>query len=45
MYTYEGDASDKITFDTFYQAVMIYDAGGHIQFESIEVEPWTHEEE
>ena len=25
--------------------VMIYDAGGHIQFESIEIEPWTHEVE
>lgn len=45
VYTYEGDASDKITFDTFYPAVMIYDAGGHIQFESIEVEPWTYEVE
>lgn len=43
VYSYEADISDKITFDTFYPAVMIYDAGGHIQFESIEVEPWTYE--
>lgn len=45
IYSYEADISDKITFDTFYPAVMIYDAGGHIQFESIEIEPWTHEVE
>ena len=44
-FTYEGNISDKITFDTFYPAIMIYDAGGHVQFESITVEPWTHEEE
>ena len=44
-FTYEADISDKITFDTFYPAVMIYDAGGHIQWESMDVEPWTHEEE
>ena len=44
-FTYEADISDKITFDTFYPAIMIYDAGGHIQWESISVEPWTHEEE
>ena len=44
-FTYEGDISDKITFDTFYPAIMIYDAGGHVQFESISVEPWTHEGE
>ena len=43
-FTYEGDISDKITFDTFYPAIMIYDAGGHIQYESISVEPWTKEE-
>lgn len=45
LYSYEADISDKITFDTFYPAVMIYDAGGHIQFESITVEPWTRKEE
>ena len=44
-FAYEADISDKITFDTFYPAIMIYDAGGHIQWESISVEPWTHEEE
>ena len=44
-FTYEADISDKITFDTFYPAVMIYDAGGHIQWESMDVELWTHEEE
>lgn len=44
-FTYEADISDKITFDTFYPAIMIYDAGGHIQWESISIEPWTHEEE
>lgn len=44
-FTYEADISDKITFDTFYPAVMIYDAGGHIQWENMDVEPWTHEEE
>ena len=43
-FTYEGDISDKITFDTFYPSIMIYDAGGHIQYESISVEPWTKEE-
>lgn len=37
--------SDKITFDTFYPAVMIYEAGGHIQFSGITIEPWKHEEE
>ena len=42
---YEGNISDKITFDTFYPAIMIYDAGGHVQFESISVEPWTYEGE
>ena len=45
IYSYEADISDKITFDTFYPAIMIYDAGGHIQFESIDIEPWTHEVE
>ena len=45
LYSYEADISDKITFDTFYPAVMIYDAGGHIQFESISIEPWTKEDE
>lgn len=45
LYSYEADISDKITFDAFYPAVMIYEAGGHIQFESFDVEPWTHEEE
>ena len=44
-YSYEADISDKITFDAFYPAVMIYEAGGHVQFESFAVEPWTHEEE
>ena len=44
-YSYEADISDKITFDTFYPAIMIYDAGGHVQFESISVEPWTYEGE
>ena len=44
-FRYEGNISDKITFDTFYPAIMIYDAGGHIQFESISVEPWTYEGE
>ena len=44
-FIYEADISDKITFDTFYPAVMIYDAGGHIQWENMDVEPWTHEEE
>ena len=43
-FRYEADISDKITFDTFYPAIMIYDAGGHVQFESISVEPWTKEE-
>ena len=44
-YSYEADISDKITFDTFYPAIMIYEAGGHIQWESVDIEPWTHEEE
>ena len=44
-YSYEADISDKITFDTFYPAIMIYEAGGHIQFQTIYIEPWTHEEE
>ena len=44
-FRYEGNISDKITFDTFYPAIMIYDAGGHVQFESISVEPWTYEGE
>ena len=44
-FRYEADISDKLTFDTFYPAIMMYDAGGHVQFESISVEPWTHEEE
>ena len=44
-FRYEADISDKITFDTFYPAIMIYDAGGHVQFESISVEPWTYEGE
>ena len=45
VFSYEGDASDKITFDTYYPAIMIYDAGGHIQFESVDIMPWTHEVE
>ena len=45
VFSYEGDASDKITFDTFYPAIMIYEAGGHIQFESVNIQPWTHEVE
>ena len=45
IFSYEADISDKITFDTFYPAIMIYEAGGHIQFESVTIEPWTHEEE
>lgn len=44
-YSYEADISDKITFDTFYPAIMIYEAGGHIQFQTLDIEPWTHEEE
>ena len=44
-FTYESDISDKITFDKFYPAIMIYEAGGHIQWESVDIEPWTHEEE
>ena len=43
-FTCGEDISDKITFDTFYLAIMIYDAGGHIQWESISVEPWTQED-
>lgn len=44
VFSYSGTISDKITFDTFYPAIMIYEAGGHIQFESITVEQWTREE-
>lgn len=43
-FTYERYIGDKITFDTFYPAIMIYDAGGHIQWENVSVEPWTREE-
>ena len=44
-YSYESDISDKITFDKFYPAIMIYEAGGHVQWQSIDIEPWEHEEE
>ena len=44
-YSYEADISDKITFDKFYPAIMIYEAGGHIQWQSIDIEPWEHEGE
>ena len=44
VYSHEADISDKITFDTFYPAIMIYDAGGHIQFDSVFIEPWENEE-
>ena len=29
-YSYEADINDKITLDTFYPAIMIYEVGGYI---------------
>ena len=45
VFSYTGDVSESITFDSYYPAFMIYDAGGSMIFNNILIEAWTHEEE
>ena len=43
VYSYEGDVSSKISFDSFYPAIMIYDYGGAMIFNNVLIEPWRNE--
>ena len=43
VFSYEGDVSSKISFDTFYPAIMIYEYGGAMLFNNVTIEPWESE--
>ena len=43
VFSYEGDISDVIDFDTFYPAIMIYDYGGAMLFNNVVIEPWSND--
>lgn len=45
VFSYSGDVSSNISFDSYYPAFMIYDYGGSMIFNNILIEPWTKEEE
>ena len=45
VFSYTGDVSESIAFDSYYPAFMIYDAGGSMIFNNILIEAWTHEVE
>ena len=45
VYSYEGDVSSKISLDTFYPAIMIYDYGGAMLFNNVLIEPWSVDNE
>lgn len=45
VFSYTGDVSESIAFDSYYPAFMIYDAGGSMIFNNILIEAWAHEEE
>ena len=41
VFSYEGDVSNVISFDSFYPAIMIYDYGGAMLFDKVLLEPWS----
>lgn len=41
VFSYEGDVSNLISFDSFYPAIMIYDYGGAMLFDKVFLEPWS----
>lgn len=43
VFSYSGDISSNISFDSYYPAFMIYDYGGSMIFNNILIEPWTRE--
>lgn len=45
VFTYTGDVSSNISFDSYYPAFVIYDYGGSMIFNNILIEPWTKEDE
>ena len=45
VFSYTGDVSNNISFDSYYPAFMIYDYGGSMIFNNILIEPWTKEDE
>lgn len=45
VFSYTGDVSESIAFDSYYPAFMIYDAGESMIFNNILIEAWTHEVE
>lgn len=44
VFSYTGDVSSSISFDSYYPAFMIYDYGGSMIFNDVLIEPWTKEE-
>ena len=44
VFSYTGDVSSSISFDSYYPAFVIYDYGGSMIFNKILIEPWTKEE-
>lgn len=45
VFSYTGDVSSSISFDSYYPAFLIYDYGGSMIFNNILIEEWTHEVE
>lgn len=43
VFSYEGDISDIIDFDTFYPVIMVYDYGGAMLFNNVVIEPWSND--
>ena len=43
VYSYEGDVSNYISFDSFYPVIMIYDYGGAMLFDNVLLEPWSND--
>lgn len=44
VFSYEGDISSKISLDTFYPAIMVYNYGGAMIFNNVVIESWSKEE-
>ena len=41
VFSYEGDVSSYISFDSFYPAIMVYDYGGAMLFNNVLLEAWS----
>lgn len=41
VFSYEGDVSNLISFDSFYPAIMVYDYGGAMLFDKVVIEEWS----